>query len=207
MSAVEIYIEGGGTGKGAADLRRGINEFLGELNAAVRSKGWHWNLVLCGSRHEAYDTFNRARDRARESEIIVLLVDAEVPVKASTTVEHLQTQEDGLDFTGVPVEHVHLMVTTMETWIVADRTALKKFYGQGFHEKSLPLHENLEEVSKKAVADALDRATTKTKTKGRYHKILHASKLLELIDPGEVRRRCRHCELLFSTLGAFLEAG
>lgn len=206
MSAVEIYMEGGGTGKGAADLRRGINEFLGELNAAVRSKGWHWNLVLCGSRHEAYDTFNRARDRARESEIIVLLVDAEVPVKASTTVEHLQTQEDGLDFTGVPVEHVHLMVTTMETWIIADRTALKKYYGQGFHEKSLPLHENLEEVSKKAVADALDRATTKTKTKGRYHKIRHASQLFELIDPGEVRRRCRHCELFFSTLGAILEA-
>ena len=207
MSAVEIYMEGGGTGKGAADLRRGINEFLGELNAAVRSKGWHWNLVLCGSRHEAYDTFNRARDRARESEIIVLLVDAEAPVKASTTVEHLQTQEDGLDFTGVPVEHVHLMVTTMETWIIADRTALKKYYGQGFHEKSLPLHENLEEVSKKAVADALDRATTKTKTKGRYHKIRHASQLFELIDPGEVRRRCRHCELFFSTLGAVLEAG
>ena len=206
MSAVEIYMEGGGTGKGAADLRRGINEFLGELNAAVRSKEWHWNLVLCGSRHEAYDTFNRARDRARESEIIVLLVDAEVPVKASTTVEHLQTQEDGLDFTGVPVEHVHLMVTTMETWIIADRTALKKYYGQGFHEKSLPLHENLEEVSKKAVADALDRATTKTKTKGRYHKIRHASQLFELIDPGEVRRRCRHCELFFSTLGAILEA-
>ncbi len=207
MSAVEIYMEGGGTGKGAADLRRGMNEFLGELRAAARSKGWHWNLALCGSRHEAYDTFNIARYRARESEIIVLLVDAEVPVKASTTVEHLQTQEDGLDFTGVPIEHVHLMVTTMETWIVADMTALKKFYGQGFHEKSLPLHENLEEVSKKAVADALDRATKKTKTKGRYHKILHASKLLELIDPGEVRRRCRHCELLFLTLGAFLEAG
>jgi len=207
VSAVEIYMEGGGTGKGAADLRRGINEFLGELNAAVRSKGWHWNLVLCGSRHEAYDTFNHARDRARESEIIVLLVDAEVPVKASTTVEHLRTQEDGLDFTGVPVEHVHLMVTTMETWIIADRTALKKYYGQGFHEKSLPLHENLEEVSKKAVADALDRATTRTKTKGRYHKIRHASQLFELIDPGEVRRRCRHCELFFSTLGAVLEAG
>ena len=207
MSAVEIYMEGGGTGKGAAELRRGMDKFLGDLKEAAPSKRWRWKLVLCGNRNEAYDKFSSAHDQARENEIIVLLVDAEVPVKASTTVEHLRTQEDGLDFTGVPVEHVHLMVTTMETWIIADRTALKKYYGQGFQEKYLPLHENLEEVSKKAVADALDRATTKTKTKGGYHKIRHASQLFELIDPGEVRRRCHHCDLLFSRLEAVLKAG
>lgn len=208
MSAVEIYMEGGGTGKGTADLRRGMDKFLGELKDAARSKEWRWNLVLCGNRHEAYDKFNRARDHAREGEIIALLVDAEVPVKAQTSVEHLQNREgDGWDLTGVLAEHVHLMVQTMETWIIADSDALKDFYGPGFRANALPSRQNLEEEDKTAVENALYLATRKTKTKGRYHKIEHASKLLELIDSGKVRRRCRHCELLFSTLGAILEAG
>lgn len=207
MSSVAIYMEGGGTGKGAAELRRGMNKFLGELKAAARSKGWQWNLVLCGSRHEAYDTFSSARDRARESEIIVLLVDAEAPVKAQTPVEHLRTRDgDEWDLTGVSAKHVHLMVQTMETWIVADSAALSAFYGPGFRANALPSRQNLEEEDKTAVANALYVATKETKTKGRYHKIRHASQLLELIDPGKVRKRCRHCELLFSTLGAVLEA-
>ena len=217
MSSVAIYMEGGGTGKGAAKLRRGMNKFLGELEAPARAKKMGWKLVLCGSRSETCDAFKNARDSAKGCEIVILLVDAEEPVTSLTVVEHLRNQkenkkdenrkEEKCDLTGVPEEHVHLMVTAMETWIVADITALRKYYGQGFHENSLPLHENLEKVSKEDVAAALDQATKKTKTKGRYHKISHASQLLKMIDPEKVRRRCQHCKRLFDFLSAAIEAG
>ena len=210
MSAVTIYMEGGGIKLGTKKkLRDGMIDFLKRgLNKAENAKKRKLNIVCCGDRRRTYYAFRNARKYPNGDEVVILLVDAEDPVTSLTVVEHLRNRaDDGWDLTGAPENYVHLMVQTMETWIVADRTALKKFYGQGFHEQSLPLHENLEEVSKKAVANALDRATKRTRTKGRYHKIQHASQLLGLIDPGKVRRRCRHCELLFSTLGAVLEAG
>ena len=201
-------MEGGGTGKGAAELRRGMDKFLGELKDAARSKSWLWDLVVCGNRHETYDKFSSARDHASENEIVILLVDAEAPVTMRTVVEHLRNREGKKwNFTGVPEEQVHLMVQIMETWIVADSAALSSFYGQGFRVNALPSRQNLEEENKTAVENALYRATEKTKTKGRYHKISHASELLKLIDPAKARRRCRHCERLFSTLGEILEVG
>ena len=209
MSAVTIYMEGGGDKKGTKSrLRDGMAVFLKTgLNKAANAKKRKLNIVCCGDRRRTYYAFRNARKYANGDEVVILLVDAEDPVTSLTVVEHLRNRSgDEWDLTGVPEKYVHLMVQTMETWIVADKDALSDFYGQGFHENSLPLHENLEEVSKKAVAYALNQATTKTKTKGPYHKIRHASLLLGLIDPGKVLRRCLHCELLFSTLRAVLEA-
>lgn len=210
MSAVTIYMEGGGVKPGTKKkLRDGMIDFLKRgLNKAENAKKRKLNIVCCGDRRRTYYAFRNARKYANGDEVVILLVDAEDPVTALTVVEHLRNRPgDGWGLTGVPENYVHLMVQTMETWIVADKDALSGFYGQGFQENSLPLHENLEEVSKKAVAYALNRATTKTKTKGPYHKIRHASQLLGLIDPGKVRKKCPHCELLFLTLGAVLEAG
>ena len=94
---------------------------------------------------------------------------------------------------------VHLMVQMMETWIVADPDALKAYYGQGFRANTLPRHQNLEEVSKRNIEQALDRATHGTQ-KEEYHKIKHAKDLLQRIDPMTVREKCPHCERLFDTL-------
>ena len=93
------------------------------------------------------------------------------------------------------------MVQTMETWIVADRTALKDYYGNGFDEDTLPEQEDLETVAKGSIANALRRATENT-TAGRYRKIGHASDLLRRIDPETVRKRCPACRRLFETLTA-----
>ena len=210
MSAVTIYMEGGGDKKGTRiQLRDGMVDFLKRgLNKAANAKKRKLNIVCCGDRRRTYYAFRNARKYANGDEVVILLVDAEDPVTSLTVVEHLKNRSgDGWDLTGVPENYVHLMVQTMETWIVADKDALSDFYGQGFHENFLPLHENLEEVSKRAVANALVRATKKTRTKGPYHKIRHASQLLKLIDPGKVQERCSRCELLFSALGEVIEAG
>ena len=210
MSAVTIYMEGGGDKKGTKiQLRDGMAVFLNkELNAAANTKKWKLKIICCGDRRRTYRAFRDARKNASGDEVVMLLVDAEAPVKSSTVVEHLRDRPgDGWDLNDVPENHVHLMVQTMETWIVADRDALSGFYGQGFLENALPKHENLEEVDKSEVASALDRATERTETKRSYHKIRHASQLLKLIDPRKVREKCSHCELLFSRLEEVLKAG
>ena len=51
----------------------------------------------------------------------------------------------------------------------------------------------------------LERATAGTQ-KGRYHKIRHASDLLQWIDPETVKTRCRHCERLFIELERLIDA-
>ena len=94
---------------------------------------------------------------------------------------------------------IHLMAQTMETWILADSEALAKYYGQNFAPNALPKSDDLERVSKADVEQALKRATQKTQ-KGAYHKIKHASDLLKRIDPEKARKKCRHCDRLFSVL-------
>lgn len=94
---------------------------------------------------------------------------------------------------------IHLMTQTMETWILADSEALAKYYGQNFVRNALPKSGDLERVSKIDVEQALKQATRKTQ-KGAYHKIEHAGDLLELIDPKKARKKCRHCDQLFSVL-------
>ena len=107
--------------------------------------------------------------------------------------------------TGVDTQSVHLMVQTMEAWIVADADALSSYYGQGFNVGALPRAADPESVSKREVERSLRRATERT-AKGRYQKIAHASDLLQRIDAETVKARCRHCQRLFDELGGMIDA-
>lgn len=201
MTGIAIYVEGGGDRKnGKASLRQGIDAFLRSLKDAARAKRWQWKTVCCGGRSETFRRFRDGISKARNGAIVLLLVDAEAPVVAATPTEHLRTRpSDKWRFDGVRDDQVHLMVQTMESWIVADADALAEFYGPNFDKGALPRHSNIEAVGKAQVAAALDRATGPT-SKGKYRKIQHASELLQRIDPAKARRRCPHCERLFATL-------
>ena len=133
-----------------------------------------------------------------DTEILVLLVDSETQVDVPAPTAHLAAR-DGWNFHGADGDTIHLMVQTMETWIVADLDALKDYYGQGFRGNVLPRRQNLEVVSKRNIEQVLGRATQGTQ-KGKYHKIKHARELLQRIDPMRVREKCRYCERLFETL-------
>ena len=180
-----------------------MDAFLQELKAEVRAKSWRWKLVCCGSRNEAFRVFEYSH-RGRDDAIVVLLVDAEGTVKDSPST-HL-TARDGWDLTGMNDKFVHLMVQTMETWIVADPQTLADYYGQGFQANVLPSRLDLEDEDKTTVENALKRATRETQ-KGEYHKIRHASELLNRMNSENVQQRCRHCERLFDLLGRAIEEG
>lgn len=199
---VAIYMEGGGDRSNTkAALRQGTEAFLVEIKNACRKRRWDWELVCCGSRGKAYNGFKH-ECASGDAAIVALLVDSETPVNKAAAA-HL-TARDGWDFQDVDDDAIHLMVQTMETWLVADPIALSRYYGQGFQENALPRRQNLEEVSKGDIENALERATEKTQ-KGEYHKIKHARELLQNIDPETVRRRCPHCERLFKTLLHLIE--
>ena len=203
MTGVEIYMEGGGRGAGArAALRRGMDTLLGPLKQAARNKSMHWKLVPCGPRDVAFRSFRNA-PRHADGAIVLLLVDAEGPVTKGPC-EHLQAR-DGWDMAAVDAQTVHLMVQTMEAWIVADADALKRYYGQSFNAGLLPRAADLESVAKSEVEDSLRRATEHT-GKGRYHKIRHGSDLLQRVDAERVKARCRHCRRLFDQLGRMIDA-
>ena len=203
MSGVAIYMEGGGDSRDTkAALRRGMDGLLAPLKAVARRKEMHWKLVCCGPRGEAFRGFQNAV-RNTDDSLVVLLVDAEGPVQAEPRA-HLYARDEW-DMTGVNARAVHLMVQAMETWIVADSEALGRYYGQGFNAQVLPATADLERVSKRDVEHSLRRATERTQ-KGRYHKIRHASDLLQRMDVASVKRRCRHCQRLFDELERVIDA-
>lgn len=58
------------------------------------------------------------------------------------------------------------MVQAMEAWFIADVETLKKFYGNGFKENSLPKTSNVEIITKDSLEPSLKNATRNT-TKGK----------------------------------------
>ena len=204
MRSISIYLEGGGDTAGTrAALRQGMDAFLQPMKQAARDKALLWKLIACGTRSEAYKGFRNAINDSEGDEVVVLLVDAEEPVNRLAS-DHLRNR-DGWDLGLASDDIIHLMVQTMETWIVADPNTLGVHYGQGFKTNVLPKARNLETVSKSDIAHRLKEATRQT-LKGPYHKTRHASDLLKRIDAERVKKRCRHCRLLFDKLGQLVDA-
>lgn len=201
MTGAAIYLEGGGdSAEQKARLRQGIGDFLSDLRDRARARQLRWKIVPCGGRVAAHDAFAHAQATDLDT-LSVLLVDSEDPVM-SGPIEHLRTR-DGWPLNGVQPDQVHLMVQSMETWIVADADALAAYYGH-FHRNALPAAIDLETVGRADVAATLAHATKDTQ-KGGYRKIRHGADLLSRLDTARVQARCPHCRRLFERLAEVLE--
>jgi hypothetical protein len=198
VKEIRIYIEGGGDKKDTKKaIRIGFSEFLKDLRQIAQKNRIRWKIIVCGSRKNAFGDFKNAL-KANPNAFNVLLVDAEAPVN-TTPCQHLKLR-DNWDLDNIDDEHCHLMVQTMEAWLIADIEALKKFYGSGFKEKVLSNNNpEVEKIDKKQLEHSLKAATRHTQ-KGEYHKIQHASKLLALLEVDKIRQVAPHCDRLFTTL-------
>jgi len=164
----------------------------------ARKRGIAWKVIPSGSRNDTFENFTQALGEHRHA-FNVLLVDSEERVSLPRW-EHLRRQ-DRWKVRNLTEDHCHLMVHTVEAWLVADPETLASYYGQGFLPGSLPKRLDVEAIAKDDLIRALDRATSRTQ-KGRYHKISHCADLLGLLDQNRVRSRAHHCDLLFTTLEA-----
>lgn len=144
-------------------------------------------IVASGGRRQAYDDFCTALKNGHYA--AMLLVDSEDPVPVASPWMHL-LQRSGDSWPtpeGTSDDDCHLMIQCMETWCLADRDALKAFFGQGFAARALPSEQTpVETIPKLAVYRALANATTACKTKAQYGKSEHSFLLLAQINPAKV---------------------
>lgn len=206
--SVKVYVEGGGKSTALkGQCRKGFVSLLTKAGFDDRL-----DFVACGPRGDAFNMFKKAVENPKPDEYPILLVDSEDIVadadlpdaNPSGAWTHLG-RRDGWDRPqGAQDDQAQLMVTTMETWLLADK---RKFvaYFPGINRNALPADSDLESRSKEDVEDALEKATQPS-SKGRYHKGNDSFYLLSEVDPAELRRRLPHFRRFADALESRLPA-
>lgn len=192
----KLYIEGGGDGSKsqAARFREGWNRFFEKAGVGRRVR-----IVRGRGRDQTYDRFVTAVSEPSTGDLPILLVDSESAVQDGHSVwQHLK-ERDGWDRPGgADGDQAFLMVQVMETWFLADREALHRYFGTRFRKRALSAWPRLEAVPKATVLTALDRATAQCPK--RYGKGPVSFELLAMIDPGRVDEACPHAKDLVDRL-------
>lgn len=192
---VKVYVEGGGDGRALRQaLREGFRAFFKKAGLERLPR-----VVACGSRRHAYDDFSAALSQPAV-DLAVLLVDSEGPVSATTRWAHLK-ERDGWDRPDSATEkNIHLMVQEMESWFLADRDCLARYFGNGFRESALPaVQRDIEDVAKEDVGRALNESTHRSR-KGGYRKGRDSFEILRRIDATKVMEASPHARQLVKTL-------
>lgn len=197
---VKLYIEGGGDRSSLhIKCREGFRKLLERAGFVGRMP----SIKACGGRNAAYDDFKTAVRTPTEDEYPVLLVDSEAPVHQPAW-QHMRSRDGWERPDRADDDQAQLMVQCMESWCVADRAALRRFFGDGLRENTLPPLDNLEARDKQAVQEALVNATRDCGRQRGYEKGRRSFELLAELDPAELRRHLPHfvrlCEMLVSRL-------
>ena len=195
LVTAKLYIEGGGDAKSLkARFRQGWNRFFERAGVGRRVK-----IVRGGGRRQAFDRFVTAVSEPSPSELPILLVDSESAVQPEHSVwKHLRTRDNWSRPQNASDDQAFLMVQLMETWFLADREALQRYFGARFRKKEMKQWPQLEAVPKATVRTALDRATAQCSK--RYEKGKVSFELLATIDPGRVTGACPHAKDLIDRL-------
>jgi len=198
---VKLYIEGGGD---RSSLHIKCREGFRKLLEQAGFLGHMPSTKACGGRNAAYDDFKTAIGIASAAdEYPVLLVDSEAPVHKPAW-QHLQSRDGWQRPAGADDDQAQLMVQCMESWCIADRLALRKFFGSQFRESALPPLNKLEERTKEAVQEALANATHACGYERNYKKGTRSFELLGQLNPVELKRHLPHfarlCKMLETRL-------
>ena len=159
-----LYVEGGGDYKDLqSECRRGFTKLLTNMGF----KGRLPKVRASGPRNDAFDDFQTALKQGRTHPI--LLVDSEDLVKEANSPNdpsgawnHLISRDKWQRPKAASDDQAQLMVTTMETWLVADPNAVIKHF-PGMNDKKLPAGVDLEGRTKKDILAALEKATSGSK--------------------------------------------
>jgi hypothetical protein len=194
---VKLYVEGAGQ----SDLERSqCRQAFSTFFESAGLTGRRPRTVACGGRAAAFDAFKAALCGNRASELPLLLGDSEGPVQpVHTNWEHLKARDNWDRPTGASDDQVFLMVQIMETWFLADRDLLQRYFGAALREHHLRTWPDLEALPKCDVLSALDRATAGCGQR-RYAKGSTSFKLLEKLNPQLVRNSCPHARALIERL-------
>lgn len=196
---IKLYIEGGG------DSHLQDTEFRAAWAAFFEKAGLRTLRKMPatfrgGGRAQTFDAYCTAVKNRRQGELPLLLVDSEDLVAAGRSVwQHLKQRDGWNKPAGAGSHDAFLMITCMETWFVADQTALREFFHGCWRDQSLPRWPQLENVEKTKIFRALDQATASCGAR-KYSKGKVSFELLQCIDPAEVERACPAVKSLLDRL-------
>lgn len=171
---IRIYLEGGGENELLRSLWR---ESFSALLIKTGFKGKMPRLIACGSRMNAFKNFSDAL-KLHPNSLSILLVDSEDPVKDLSPDPHsnmawihlnLRADDGWIRPANTEPYQALIMATSMETWIAADRKALKAFFDKDFQEPALPSLPTIESQNRKDILKKLEHATRNCKGK-KYQK-------------------------------------
>lgn len=200
---VRIFFEGGGAkGSPNSTLDSECRKSFQRLFEKLGFRGRWPKVIPHGSRETAFREFKRTLKKPLPDVYPVLLVDSEGPVSKPAW-EHLHAQSKKWQRpAGANDDQAQLMVQCMETWLIADRTVLKDFFGQNFQENSLPAPNDLESRTVNDVQRSLKKATRGCRK--TYEKGSISFQLLAKLDPAVLKQQLPHfarlCEVLESKL-------
>ena len=196
--SVIIYIEGGGDND--QNLERLFRRSWATFFAAAGLQGHQPRVVRGGGRNRTFNLFAKEIKLPDPNRVPFLLVDSENPVAAGHSVwQHLQANDNWNRPLNAGDDQAFLMVQAMETWFIADRNSLQRYFGAKFNENAFRQWPQLEAVPKATVFDALERATNKGYAKGKV-----SFALLAQIDPALVEAACPHAKALLDRLRTLL---
>ena len=146
-------------------------------------------LKPCGGRDSVYEDFCTAHEAGRVG-YVAMWIDSEEPMEdierawkhlAEVTTVHAWERPNG-----AKDDQVLFMTTCMETWIVADRSALRDHYKQNLNENPLPHTNQIESRLRHEVQQALETATRNCSN--GYAKGKRSFEILEKLDPAVLRQ-------------------
>lgn len=178
MVSAHFYIEGGESKEDKIRCREGFRKLFEKAGFSGRMP----RLSACGGRGSAFDDFKTAHSGRKTGDYIAMLVDSEDPVAdLEKTWDHLECRDQWHKPAEAVDEQVLFMTTCMETWIVADRAALREHYGQKLQVNALPPLVELENRNRHVLHDSLVHASRNCLN--AYSKGKRSFELLAKLDP------------------------
>ena len=195
---VKLIIEGGSPNL-AIDGRRAFNKLL--CNAGFEGK--MPQIIIAGGRGKAYDCY---KNQLKNNVKAVLLVDSELPIDSKfkdKPWDFLKKNENWDWLEKLDNKTCHLMVQCMETWFLADKENLQKYFGNGFSIKFFQ-KKSIEKINKRELLIQLNAATNKCKTKKNYDKGRDSFKILMCTSPQKISHASYWAKRFFTDLGQIM---
>jgi hypothetical protein len=197
VKRVCLIVEGGGNSK--AEKSR-LSEAFTKLLKSAGFVGRMPHIIAAGGRDQAFQDFLATLSGRQRMGFPILLVDSEDPVSSSDSsmhskscIEHLSGREKSWAF---PKEaensQIALMATCMETWIIADREALKLVFGSKLNENALPPLTILEQRNRQDLLKALQTSTKDCGKDREYRKGETSFKVLAMVNPNTLQQHLPH---------------
>ena len=204
---VTIYVEGGGDSRELrAICRAGFRDLINRAGFAGRSPA----IVPCGGRRDAYESFKTDLLNGH-SEYVLLLVDSEDPVAnadespdSDAAWKHLKIRDGWERPARAANDQAQLMATCMETWVMADQAAVKRFFGSSLQASALLPLLNLEARDRHEVQDKLEHATRNCGRDRSYTKGKKSFAVLATLESATLHQHLPHFRRLMATLSRYL---